>query len=106
MKYQLITGGLRIIKNLVRDCLDDENIDDGKNVMEQLPLPVMRNNDQRKEWLRNYKAWGLWYTDEHIGVRYYKYDFAMVQDLLQKNMIGTLFIASGYQIIQNHITCI
>ena len=76
LKYQLITGGLRIIKNLVRDCLDDENIDDGKSVMEQLPLPVMRNNDQRKEWLRNYKAWGLWYTDEHIGVRYYKYDFA------------------------------
>ena len=76
LKYQLIAGGLRIIKNLVRDCLDDENKDDGKNVMEQLPLPVMRNNDQRKEWLRNYKAWGLWYTDEHIGVRYYKYDFA------------------------------
>ena len=76
LKYQLIAGGLRMIKNLVRDCLDDENKDDGKNVMEQLPLPVMRNNDQRKEWLRNYKAWGLWYTDEHIGVRYYKYDFA------------------------------
>ena len=76
LKYQLIAGGLRIIKNLGRDCLDDENKDDGKNVMEQLPLPVMRNNDQRKEWLRNYKAWGLWYTDEHIGVRYYKYDFA------------------------------
>lgn len=76
LKYQLIAGGLRVIKNLVRDCLDDENKDDGKYVMEQLPLPVMRNNDQRKEWLRNYKAWGLWYTDEHIGVRYYKYDFA------------------------------
>lgn len=41
----------------------------------QPPLPVMKNNDQRKEWLRNYKEWGLWYTDEHIGVRYYKYDF-------------------------------
>lgn len=76
LKYQLIAGGLRMIKNLVRDCLDDENIDDGKSVMEQLPLPVLRNNDQRKEWLRNYKDWGLWYTDEHIGVRYYKYDFA------------------------------
>ena len=41
LKYQLIAGGLRIIKNLVRDCLDDENKDDGKNVMEQLPLPAM-----------------------------------------------------------------
>ena len=42
---------------------------------EQQPLPLMKNNDQRKEWLRNYKEWGLWYTDEHIGARYYKYDF-------------------------------
>lgn len=41
----------------------------------QPPLPVMKNNDQRKEWLRKYKEWGLWYTDEHIRVRYYKYDF-------------------------------
>ena len=41
----------------------------------QPPLTVMKNNDQRKEWLRNYKEWGLWYTDEHIGARYYKYDF-------------------------------
>ena len=42
---------------------------------EQQSLPLMKNNDQRKEWLRNYKEWGLWYTDEHIGARYYKYDF-------------------------------
>lgn len=38
-------------------------------------LPIMKNNDQRKEWLRNYKAWGLWYEDKNIGVKYYKYDF-------------------------------
>lgn len=42
---------------------------------EQPELPVMKNNDQRKAWLRDYKSWGLWYTDEHIGARYYKYDF-------------------------------
>lgn len=53
------------------DMLPEEN----KEISEQPLLPVMKNNDQRKEWLRNYKAWGLWYTDEHIGVRYYKYDF-------------------------------
>lgn len=35
----------------------------------------MKNNDQRKEWLRNYKDWGLWYEDKNIGVKYYKYDF-------------------------------
>lgn len=48
---------------------------DGSETSIQPPLPVMKNNDQRKEWLRNYKEWGLWYTDEHIGARYYKYDF-------------------------------
>ena len=42
---------------------------------EQPELPVMKNNDQRKAWLRDYKSWGLWYADEHIGARYYKYDF-------------------------------
>ena len=42
---------------------------------EQPPLPKMKNNDQRKEWLKNHKAWGLWYEDPHIGARYYKYDF-------------------------------
>ena len=41
----------------------------------QSELPLFRNNDQRKEWLRNYKDWGIWYTDEHIGCTYYKYDF-------------------------------
>lgn len=43
---------------------------------EQQPeLPVLKNNDQRKEWLSDYKAWGMWYRDEHIDVNYYKYDF-------------------------------
>lgn len=42
---------------------------------EQPELPLMKNNDQRKAWLRDYRSWGLWYADEHIGARYYKYDF-------------------------------
>ncbi len=41
----------------------------------QPELPVLKNNDQRKKWLADYKAWGLWYRDEHIDVNYYKYDF-------------------------------
>ncbi len=42
---------------------------------EQPELPILKNNDQRKEWLKNYKDWGLWYYDEHIDVNYYKFDF-------------------------------
>lgn len=67
-KQQLIAGGLRLIKRLVEDGNEQEE-------PEQPELPAMKNNDQRKEWLRNYKSWGLWYTDNHTGVSYYKYDF-------------------------------
>lgn len=42
---------------------------------EKIGLPILKNADQRKEWLKNYKDWGLWYRDENIDVNYYKYDF-------------------------------
>lgn len=70
LKQQLIVGGLRIIKNLVEDCKEEPE------ESEQPPLPIMKNNDQRKEWLRNYKSWGFWYEDKNVGIKYYKYDFA------------------------------
>ena len=65
MQQQMVVAGLRLLQNCVKSMEEPE----------QPPLPEMKNNDQRKEWLRNYKSWGLWYTDHHTGVRYYKYDF-------------------------------
>lgn len=41
----------------------------------QPELPILKNNDQRKEWLGKYKEWGLWYRDDNIDVNYYKFDF-------------------------------
>lgn len=41
----------------------------------QPPIPKLKNNDQRKEWIRNYKEWGIWHKDEHIGITYYRYQF-------------------------------
>lgn len=41
----------------------------------QPELPVLKNNDRRKEWLKGYREWGLWYHDGNIDVNYYKYDF-------------------------------
>lgn len=65
--------------------LDGELVEDLRNFYEgmygkqeehvQPELPPMKNNDQRKEWLRNYRDWGLWYEDEHIGAKYYRYEF-------------------------------
>ena len=75
LKEQLFTGGLRIIKNLVKDVLETAEEEPDQEGAEQLELPVFKNNDQRKEWLKNYVSWGLWYEDKNIGARYYKYDF-------------------------------
>ena len=65
MQQQMVVAGLRLLQNHIKSMEEPE----------QPPLPKMRNNDQRKKWLKNHKAWGLWYTDPHTGARYYKYDF-------------------------------
>lgn len=53
----------------------EEKKEEATEEIVQQELPLMKNNNQRKEWLENYKDWGLWYRDEHIDVNYYKYDF-------------------------------
>ena len=65
MQQQMVVAGLRLLQNHIKSTEEPE----------QPPLPKMKNNDQRKEWLKNHKAWGLWYTDPHTEARYYKYDF-------------------------------
>lgn len=49
--------------------LDEEEVEE----VVQPELPLLKNNDQRKEWLQNYRSWGLWYEDEHIGMAYYRF---------------------------------
>lgn len=65
MQQQMVVAGLRLLQNCIKSMEEPE----------QPPLPEMKNNEQRKEWLRNYMSWGLWYEDIHTGARYYKYDF-------------------------------
>lgn len=64
----------KIIVGALAGMVTDLEMEEG---MEDLPhgLPILKNNEQRKEWLRDYKSWGLWYADKHIAVRYYRYIF-------------------------------
>ncbi len=64
-----------IVGALAAMVCDLESADTVPEEPEQPELPVLKNNDQRKNWLADYKAWGLWYRDENIDVNYYKYDF-------------------------------
>lgn len=66
LRQEIIVNALEL---LVREQ------ESGQEETIQPELPLLENTDRRKEWLRNYKAWGLWYRDENIDVNYYKYDF-------------------------------
>lgn len=70
-KTQILTAALRLLAEQERKQQEEPE----PLKKEQQELPRMKNNDQRKEWLRNYQDWGLWYEDDRIGVRYYKYEF-------------------------------
>lgn len=66
----------------------------------QPELPRFKNNDQRKEWLHDYKAWGLWYEDKNIGARYYKYDFNN-----GARLIAETYIHPGDKYMPEHESC-
>lgn len=68
-----IEAMVRSLEDAESEAQEDAIVQDGITV--QPELPVFKNNNQRKEWLRAYKDWGLWYRDENIGAEYYKYDF-------------------------------
>lgn len=68
LRQKTIVGALAA---MVCDLEDEE-----QETEVQPELPILKNNDQRKEWMNNYKAWGLWYRDEKIDINYYKYDFS------------------------------
>ena len=42
------------------------------------------------EWLADYRSWGVWYTDKHIGAVYYKYDFENGAKLIVEEYEDTL----------------
>ena len=71
---KIIVGALANMLCELEDLQDSEP----ELTQEQHPqsdLPVLKNNEQRQQWLKDYRSWGLWYRDENIDVNYYKYDF-------------------------------
>ena len=77
MRQRMLVKSLRLLMEHEADQDDREKDDEHEEIEPVQPeLPVLRNNEQRKEWLKDYRSWGLWYRDENIDVNYYKYDFS------------------------------
>lgn len=66
-----------IVKALIAFAANTEtaNIKEKTVKLMQPELPIFHNTEERREWLENYRDWGVWYTDSRIGVTYYKYEF-------------------------------
>lgn len=58
------------------ESIQDSDPELAQELHPQSDLPVLKNNEQRQQWLKDYRSWGLWYRDENIDVNYYKYDFS------------------------------
>lgn len=69
LRKRMIVDALRLL------LASYEDTEEETEEISQPPLPEMKNNDQRKEWLNNYRSWGVWYKDEHTGATYYRYQF-------------------------------
>lgn len=96
-KLKLVVGALAAA------VCDLENAEIPAEEPVQPELPALKNNDQRKEWLRNYKEWGLWYEDKHIGAKYYKYDFqngaCLIAETYEQNICGRMHESSYLHLI-------
>lgn len=94
-KKKLMVGALAGMLCDLEEGKESEDI-----VQEQPELPLMKNNDQRKEWLRSYHDWGLWYEDTNIGAKYYKYDFEN-----GARLIAETYVISANKYCPEHETC-
>lgn len=59
------------LASLVHDLDDIEN---PPPKPEQPELPILRNNDQRKEWLENFRSWPVWFEVPEASEVYYRYN--------------------------------
>lgn len=59
-------------------------------------LPILKNNNQRKEFIKNYHTWPVWIDIKETGERYYRYDLT--------DKIAIVVKVSLRHIFQNDLT--
>ena len=59
-------------------------------------LPILKNNDQRKEFIDTYEKWPLWIETEETEERYYRYDLPDGTSMVVKVYYTKLFNYEAY----------
>ena len=54
--------------------LEQSELPETEDIPKQPELPVLKNNDQRKEWLNTFHDWPIWFEVPQAAEVYYRYD--------------------------------
>jgi hypothetical protein len=69
--------------------------------VKQPELPVLKNNDQRKEFIDSYKNWPVWIDQQLTGEKYYRYNLtdkvAIVVKVSRKHVLQGYKEANDYE---------
>ncbi|MBE5852283.1 MAG: hypothetical protein E7299_04925 [Lachnospiraceae bacterium] len=52
-----------------------EEMEQKTEPVEQPELPILKNNDQRQEFIADYENWPVWMEQPLTGEKYYRYEF-------------------------------
>ena len=67
MRQRMLVKALRLLLESEAELEEDDEL-------EEPELPSMKNNDQRKEWLKNYKDWPVWFEVPEASEIYYRFN--------------------------------
>ena len=67
-KKKLLVGALMLCD------LDQPELPEKEDVAEQPDLPILKNNDQRKQFLETFHDWPVWFEVPEAAEVYYRYD--------------------------------
>ena len=75
MRQRMLVKALRLLLESEAELEEDDELEEQEEPSPvQSDLPVMRNNDQRKEWLKNYKDWPVWFEVPEASEIYYRFN--------------------------------
>lgn len=66
----------KFICDILNEYIKYKDIEEQKEKAEKLrpDFPVLRNNDQRKEFLKGFHDWAVWFTIPEADETYYRYN--------------------------------
>lgn len=90
LKYETMIESYKVLLAEMEHAVEEAD------PVEQPELPVLTNNERRKEWIEQYRSWPMWFETEQTGDRFYKYDFQDGKSFVVKDSLAHTWIGGKY----------